>query len=277
MDAAISACDSTSLSALAFARRATGGVTAFRVQDPDPCAVNGGRVLGVRFDVFSVKKRAFVPPFFVFLVRVREEEENGDGVGGGVAEDLQGVDGQSRVDDEEGMQLLRVHKHTIPPVVPVVALAQRYLPVLSADDEEDVDEPNGLDAPKNLPTKQDLGKFVRAIRKELVGMVRRKDALEALEVDCTSRSHGSRLATRFAVMDGLGREVEMELRQGEVVKLLINMGGEKVEKVIVRTRGSDKGLGQRRRDVERAVMRNGGTLNGIIDRIRDALSPKITL
>jgi central kinetochore subunit Mal2/MCM21 len=258
------------LSALAFGRRATGGVTAFHVRDPDPYAVDGGRVLGVRFDVFSGRKRGFVPPFFVFLVRVREDDEDED------HEDHEenGDDGRARLESEH---LLRVHKHTIPSVVPLAALARRYLPLATAEEDEDVDEQNATDELKKRPVKQDLGMFVRAVRKELVGLVRRKDSLEALEKDCTTRSRGSRLATRFAIIDGLGRDVEMELRKGEIVRIRIDLGGETVEKVIVRGRGSEKGLGQRRRDVERAVLRSGGRLDGITDRIRDAFERRPTI
>ncbi|EOD46040.1 cenp-o kinetochore centromere component [Neofusicoccum parvum] len=64
--------------------RTCAGVTAFRVKDPDPYAVDNGKILGVRIEV-SVKGR-FAAPYYLLLNRPSPESEN-----------------------------LRIHKHTIPP------------------------------------------------------------------------------------------------------------------------------------------------------------------
>ncbi|CAI4211115.1 unnamed protein product [Parascedosporium putredinis] len=47
--------------------RICAGVTAFKVADPDPNAVDQGKVLGLRFEVMS--KSQFIHPFFVMLNR----------------------------------------------------------------------------------------------------------------------------------------------------------------------------------------------------------------
>lgn len=64
--------------------------------------------------------------------------------------------------------MLRVHKHTIPPCVALQQLANKWLPV-SAKDSEDAEA-----------AEQDLVRFGRALRKELVGWHLRMKAMEGL-------------------------------------------------------------------------------------------------
>jgi hypothetical protein len=116
--------------------------------------------------------------------------------------------------------------------------------------------------------RQDLGAFVRAVRKQLVGMVRRRDELQALEKTCVSSSTQTGLATQMEIVDGVGREIELSLRDGAVLRLRIDMGGELVEKVVARM---VDGAGGRRRDLERLTMDDGGRLEGLVNRLREAL------
>ncbi|KAF2397448.1 hypothetical protein EJ06DRAFT_584386 [Trichodelitschia bisporula] len=76
--------------------RACTGLTLFRVQDPDPNAVDGGEVVGIRIEGFDTGSGRFSVPWFVFLV---------------------GQDG-------EGVRVLR---HTLPESVPLAGLEQKYL------------------------------------------------------------------------------------------------------------------------------------------------------
>jgi central kinetochore subunit Mal2/MCM21 len=208
-------------------------VTAFRVQDPDPHAVDDGRVLGVRFDVVSTRTREFVPPYYVFLVRTQPTEEGEEDV-------------------------WKVHKHTVPPAVPLGSLARRYIPVLEEQEQELGGDGDGV---SGVEGKQDLDAFVRAVRRELVGMVKRKDALGMLEKE----GKEARVIEEFRIVDGVGREVEMETDDGIVIRLMIDMSGENIEKVVVR---SSKG---RRRDVERTIMRDEARLNAVVQKLRSAL------
>lgn len=80
-----------------------------RVRDPDPHAVDGGEVLGLRFDMFSILDREFVRPYYVLLNAI----------------------GQT----PEGEKRLRVHKHTIPVFVPLRELEARYLPTSGAEQD----------------------------------------------------------------------------------------------------------------------------------------------
>jgi central kinetochore subunit Mal2/MCM21 len=105
--------------------RTCAAVTTFKVRDPDPNAVEDGSVLGVRFEVMS--KERFMRPYYVMLNRPYENS-----------------------------RFLRVHRHTVPPCIPLPGLAARHLPApaKSANDERQ-------------PT-QDLSAFVRALRREIV-------------------------------------------------------------------------------------------------------------
>ncbi|POR36858.1 Uncharacterized protein TPAR_02953 [Tolypocladium paradoxum] len=97
-------------------------VTAFKIHDPDPNAVNGGHVLGLRFEVMS--RGQFLRPYYVMLNR-----------------------------PFPGSRHLRVHRHTIPPAVPLAGLAARHLPP---------PKPEGDDQPR-----QDLERFVRTLRRDI--------------------------------------------------------------------------------------------------------------
>lgn len=103
-------------------------VTAFKVHDPDPCAVDGGHVLGLRFEVMS--RGQFLQPYYLMLNRPFSHAKHH----------------------------LRVHRHTIPPGVPLAGLAARYLP-----------------APANYPgdetqqqPQQHLDGLARALRREIM-------------------------------------------------------------------------------------------------------------
>ncbi|KAH9905288.1 cenp-O kinetochore centromere component [Xylariomycetidae sp. FL2044] len=133
-------------------------VTSFRVRDPDPRAVDGGRVLGLRFEVMA--RARFVRPYFVLLNRPYPDSP----------------------------RHLRVHRHTVPPCIPLSGLAARHLPPPRRpagagdaegrqgagrgggdygddghDGNDDEDHDDGDDQ-----HRQDLARFARALRRELV-------------------------------------------------------------------------------------------------------------
>lgn len=101
-------------------------VTSFKVHDPDPNAVDGGHVLGLRFEIMS--KGQFLKPYYVMLNRPFADSKH-----------------------------LRVHRHTIPPAIPLSGLAARHLP--SPKPESDSTSP-----PQQ---QQDLDRFVRVLRREI--------------------------------------------------------------------------------------------------------------
>jgi central kinetochore subunit Mal2/MCM21 len=114
--------------------QACAGVTAYRVKDPDPNAVDNGNLLGVRIEVM-VEGR-FVETYHVLFKRGEKAGERERGV-------------------------LRVHKHTVPACVNIGGLVERWMPT-------------------GKGKEQDLVRFGRALRVELVGWHLRRRAVEKL-------------------------------------------------------------------------------------------------
>lgn len=123
--------------------RIAASVTAFKVRDPDPNAVDGGHVLGLRFEAMT--RGQFLQPYYVMLNRPYPENP----------------------------QFLRVHRHTVPPAIPLSGLAARYLPApkhrqrqeQQADGRGNSPSPL-LSSPQHL--KQDLERFVKSLRREIM-------------------------------------------------------------------------------------------------------------
>jgi central kinetochore subunit Mal2/MCM21 len=128
--------------------RACAGVTAYKVKDPDPNAINDGNILGVSIDIAIGGK--FVETYHVLL------------------------NWRSR----DGSRLLRIHKHTIPSCIPLQQLVNKWLPTSGKDEE--------------LDPEQDLVRFGRLLRKELVGWHMRVKAVEDLKKETGLSSDGSR-------------------------------------------------------------------------------------
>lgn len=105
-------------------------ITAFKIHDPDPHAVDGGHVLGIRFEVMS--QGQFLRPYYVMLNRPFDDAPTH----------------------------LRVHRHTVPPAIPLSGLAARHLPppraAAAADDQQQPSQ------------QQNLDRFVRALRREIM-------------------------------------------------------------------------------------------------------------
>lgn len=112
-------------------------MTAYKVRDPDPHARNDGNILGVSIDVALGAK--FIETYHV-LLNWRESAE--------------------------GSRVLRIHKHTIPPCVPLQQLANKWLPQAGKNGHDEV--------------QQDLVRFGKALRKELVAWHLRVNAVEVL-------------------------------------------------------------------------------------------------
>ncbi|KAG5971344.1 hypothetical protein E4U58_007637 [Claviceps cyperi] len=119
--------------------RISAPVTSFKVRDPDPHAVDQGHVLGLRFEVMS--RGQFLRPYYVMLNR-----------------------------PYPGSKYLRVHRHTVPPAVPLAGLAARYLPPPSSRGRGPQDDDAGAAAAATITTAfcQDFDRFVRTLRREIV-------------------------------------------------------------------------------------------------------------
>ncbi|KOS18170.1 hypothetical protein ESCO_003279 [Escovopsis weberi] len=115
--------------------RIAASVTAFHVRDPDPHAVDGARVLGLRLE--AIARGRFLTPYYVLLNR-----------------------------PFPGSKHLRIHRHTVPPAVPLAGLAGRYLPAPGPDPNPNRDSVSG--APRPRPQTQNLHAFATRLRREIV-------------------------------------------------------------------------------------------------------------
>lgn len=220
------------------------GVTAFRVQDPDPRAVNGGSVLGIRFDIMRAGR--FLQPYVVLLNRPYGAEVNSD------------------ADDSVAKTYLRVHRHTIPNCIPLGGLAARYLPpytVAEAIGDED--------APVRRRS-QDLSLFVKELRQRLVAYHNRLGAVAdmrkaaGLGVDDKKRKRrkkerqasagdrdpaqesseddegqgvgddrsGTPRIVEISLADAEAKQIKVDYNNGDVCRLVIDDSGE-VEKCVM--------------------------------------------
>jgi len=138
------------------AYRICAGVTAYKVKDPDPYAVDNGNLLGVRIEV-PIDGR-FIEVYNVLLNRPEAMHKN----------------------------MLKIHAHTIPTCIPLQSLADKWLPRTRSGAEK--------------TTEQNLIKFGKALRKELVSWHLRMSALKKLQAearvgDGTARQKRERPAT----------------------------------------------------------------------------------
>lgn len=227
------------------------GVTAFRVQDPDPRAVDGGSVLGIRFEI--MRSGRFLQPYVVLLNRPY-----------GTAGD------DSEAEDNTAKTYLRVHRHTVPNCIPLSGLAARYLPPPTAASERVGDG----EAPARRKT-QNLSLFVKELRQRLVayhnrlgavadmrkaaglGAGRKKarggrndtgtspeQAREASDEDDTTREEGSDAdgpprIVEISLADAEAKQIKLDWSNGDVCRLVISDDGELENCVMYGAQGRD--------------------------------------
>lgn len=208
--------------------RACAGITAFRVRDPDPNAVNGGNVLGIKVEVMTRAK--FLRPYYVFLTR-------------------------PYTGSEQRTRFLRVHRHTIPPCIPLNGLSARYLPAPKSD--EAVAE-----------RQQDLARFARTLRRELVryhnriaviAELRKAVGLDGKKKDAIELSEGSSILA-ISAADTQAKQVRIDWKDGRSGRLVIDDDGDVVKLVVLGEKGRERTLtrellsgGSRLEDVARKL------------------------
>ncbi|KAG9240729.1 Cenp-O kinetochore centromere component-domain-containing protein [Calycina marina] len=211
--------------------RACASITTFRVQDPDPKAVGGGKVLGVRIDVSSQGK--FIRPYYIMLNKPYVESN-----------------------------LLRVHRHTVPPCMSLSTLAERYLP-----------SPK-LEAGIVKGKKQDLRRFVREFRKVAVAYHNRITAIKSLRKDFKldedlKRKNGKgkereRVIVDISAADAEANQVRIEWIDGRVGRCVVGDTGEVKKCVVIGEDGRD-------RDAERCITERNGRMELIAARLKDGI------
>ncbi|KAH8907744.1 hypothetical protein BR93DRAFT_563745 [Coniochaeta sp. PMI_546] len=217
------------------------GVTAFRVEDPDPRAVDGGSVLGIRFEI--MRSGRFLQPYVVLLNRPYGTEDN------------------SEAEENVLKTYLRVHRHTIPNCIPIGGLAARYLPpptVIDATSDEDV---------LVKRRTQNLSLFVKELRQRLVAYhnrlgavadMRKAAGLGADDKESTEKSKKDASDTQQAkessegdegpedsveesgpprileisLADAEAKQIKIDWSNGDVCRLVVDDGGE-IEKCVM--------------------------------------------
>lgn len=203
--------------------RACAGITTFRVRDPDPNAVDGGNVLGVRIEAMTRSK--FQRPYFVFLNRPYSG-------------------------DEPRRRSLRVHRHTVPPCIPIAGLAARYLPAPPKPAVTDGGEDGDGAAAASRAKRQDLSCFVRCLRREIVRYhnrvsviadLRRAVGLDGRRRDAEELAGGSPLLA-ISAADTEAKQVRVDWKDGRSGRLVIGDDGDVIKLVVFGEMGRDREL-----------------------------------
>ncbi|KAE9370849.1 hypothetical protein N431DRAFT_412605 [Stipitochalara longipes BDJ] len=210
--------------------RLCAGITTFRIQDPDPNAVDDGKVLGLRIDVASNGK--FLRPYYIMLNKPFTNSE-----------------------------LLRVHRHTVPPCIPLFSLVDRYLPNGKGSASMGSKEPGAK--------KQDLRRFARALRKEVVGYHNRVGVIKSLRKEfkldekVSRKGKGrERVIADISAADAEAKQVRIEWVDGRIGRCVVDDGGEVRKCVVIGEEGRDF-------ETERRVIRGG--MEGIGERLREGI------
>ncbi|SPO00040.1 uncharacterized protein DNG_02892 [Cephalotrichum gorgonifer] len=182
--------------------RICAGVTAFKVRDPDPNAVDGGTVLGLRFEVMS--KAQFCRPYFVMLNR-----------------------------PYPASKFLTVHKHTVPPCIPLSGLARRHLP-----------PPPAADAIGGDKVRQDMSLFARCLRKEILRYHNRVGAIADIRRDIgitDGRASGEESwIVNVGAVDPEAKQVRLEWANGRSGRVVMDDDGVVRQVVVFGPEGRDR-------------------------------------
>ncbi|KAK6196526.1 hypothetical protein LQW54_011467 [Pestalotiopsis sp. IQ-011] len=177
--------------------RACASITALKIRDPDPNAVDGGSVLGLRFEVMS--RSRFIRPYYVMLNRPYAKSQH-----------------------------LRIHRHTVPPSIAVSGLAARHLPAPRPD--KDGHETQVQDLPRFARAlRRELVRYQNRIT--TIGDLRKAAGLGSGNARHPEEDDDSALADISAV-DAEAKQVRLEWEDGRIGRLVMDDDG-KISKVIV--------------------------------------------
>ncbi|KAK0723840.1 Cenp-O kinetochore centromere component-domain-containing protein [Apiosordaria backusii] len=192
-------------------------LTLFRAQDPDPNAVDSGSILGLRIEVVSRGK--FLRPYYVLFNRPWTSSSS------------------SSLPPAQ-KKWLRVHRHTVPGCIPLSGLAARYLPA-------PLDKEGGNN--NNKRRKQDLGRFARGLRREVVRYHARlgtvADLRKAAGLGRDGEGNGSGLVD-ISPADAEVRHVSVEWEDGRTGRLVMGDDGDILRLVVVGENGRDREAGR---------------------------------
>ncbi|KAK3363494.1 Cenp-O kinetochore centromere component-domain-containing protein [Lasiosphaeria hispida] len=210
--------------------RACAGLTLFRAQDPDPSAVDGGAILGLRVEIVSRAK--FLRPYYVLLNRPYPESA-----------------------------YLRVHRHTIPACIPLAGLAARWLPPPKGEAKQDLARFSRVLRREVVRYHHRLG--VVADLRKAAGLGGRKgraageggeDELEAGAVPA-----GGKLVD-ITPADAEAKQISIEWANGCAGRLVMGDDGEIIKLVAV-------GEGGRDREAVRELLGGAATVEDVVKRL----------
>ncbi|KAK4165753.1 Cenp-O kinetochore centromere component-domain-containing protein [Cladorrhinum sp. PSN259] len=179
--------------------RACASITTFRARDPDPKAVDNGSILGLRIDVVSRTK--FLRPYYVLLNR-----------------------------PFPNCKFVRVHRHTVPPCIPLGGLAARYLP------------PPGSGS--GSKRKQDLVKFAKVLRREVTRYHHRIGVVADLRKSAGVGKEEEGEIVDISAVDAEAKQITFEWADGRTGRLVMGDDGEVVKLVVVGEGGRDRETGR---------------------------------
>jgi central kinetochore subunit Mal2/MCM21 len=213
-------------------------VTTFKVRDPDPNAVDNGVVLGLRFEVMTSAK--YLHPYFVFLNRPWSSAK----------------------------KFLRVHRHTVPPCIPLSGLAARYLlpPKKRRDDVVDDER----DSPK-----QDLVQFVRTLRREMVRYHNRIGAMADIRraAGLARPVEGEKVMQTSIVdvraVDPQAKQTRLEWSDGRSGRIVVDDDGKVAKLVVFGPRGRD-------RETARELFSEGMHIEDVAEKVRSLAEAEAT-
>ncbi|KFY10080.1 hypothetical protein V492_05201 [Pseudogymnoascus sp. VKM F-4246] len=203
--------------------RICSGVTTFKVKDPDPRSIDKGAVLGIRIEGFQSGR--YVRPYYVFLNRHHSDSS-----------------------------AWRVHRHTVPPCIPVDNLADRYLPAPTQSGDL-------FKGPK-----QALPRFVKALRTHIVGYHNRITVIAAMRrafglSTSKEQEEGRELIfSDISAADAEAKHIRLEWMDGRIGRAVVSSKGRIVKCVVIGEDGRD-------RTTERAVLGGGGRIEGMTERL----------
>lgn len=180
-------------------------------------------MVGVRIEAFQ--GRRYVRPYYVFLNRPYGDKS-----------------------------ILRVHRHTVPPCIPLAALAERWLPTLKTDGEP-------------LKKKQSLQRFVRTLRLQItayhnrvavIAGMRKAFGLEGRKGD-KGKQRESGIADVSAA-DAEARQIRLEWLDGRIGRAVMDDKGEVMKCVVIGEHGRD-------RETERKLMGGDKRVEGMAERL----------
>ncbi|KAL5606325.1 hypothetical protein BROUX41_002742 [Berkeleyomyces rouxiae] len=228
--------------------RLCASITSFRVLDPDPYAIDDGKVFGLRFEVMVSAR--FLRPYYVLLNR-------------------------PWTSIEPASKAWQVHKHTIPPAIPLSGLVARFLPPPPSTTRQSHDE-----MPDTGQTHiQDLLGFAKALRREIyryhnriaaiadlrrASGVSKNKALEQLEDDLAFAGENAAGLLDIGASDPEAKHIAMTWVDGRTGRVIVDDDGNVKHAAVFANGVPDLVTGQR-------LKGNGQTirLEDLIERLED--------